>query len=224
MDGLQSAFANLKPLIGPVLIALGILTAISFAPLAILIGVILGIVLVLKKLWEITEPVRTALGNLFGAIGEGIQKAQAVFRQGVENILELLSHIPGPAGDAARGVLNSMKAADDATKAHTESMKLHAAMNTAQMAEKTIANLEKQKQGILKQIQETKDPAKRHMLEMKLQSVEQAEDMQRKVVEQAQQMAQKHGAQMKLLADKSKAESAAAKNSEIGRASCRERV
>ena len=217
MDGLQSAFANLKPLIGPVLIALGILTAISFAPLAILIGVILGIVLVLKKLWEITEPVRTALGNLFGAIGEGIQKAQAVFRQGVENILELLSHIPGPAGDAARGVLNSMKAADDATKAHTESMKLHAAMNTAQMAEKTIANLEKQKSGILKQIQETKDPAKRHMLEMKLQSVEQAEDMQRKVVEQAQQMAQKHGAQMKLLADKSKAESQAAKNSVVGR-------
>lgn len=65
-------------------------------------------------------------------------------------------------------------------------MKATALAHTQEMATKNIANLEKQRIGIIAQLSQTKDPAARHMLEMKLQAVTTSEQQQQGVVQAAQ--------------------------------------
>lgn len=67
----------------------------------------------------------------------------------------------------------------------TSAMKAQSLAHTEQMAMGNIKNLEKQRLGIIAQLQQTKDPATRHMLEMKLKTVEQSELQQKGVVQAA---------------------------------------
>lgn len=93
LDGLKKAFEDLKPAIGPILIGLGALTLIGFAPLAILIAIVAAIVLGLHKLWEVTTPVRTAIGNLMGKLGELRDNLAQRLQPALHNISEKLAEL-----------------------------------------------------------------------------------------------------------------------------------
>ena len=69
MDGLKDAFERLKPAIGPILTGLAILTAISFAPLALGIAAILGLVFVISHLGDVLGWLGNRLGDFFGTVG-----------------------------------------------------------------------------------------------------------------------------------------------------------
>lgn len=152
----------------------------------------------------------------FKDIQAGLQNLQTGIRNMVENVLELLSHIPGPVGDMARSVLDGMKIADDGVKMHTLSMQVAADQHTAAMAMKAAANTDKLRQEVLKQLQNTKDPAIRHALEMKLGFLTHQEQMEKGAAASAEKLATEHAASMKKLADDAKARAADAKLGVLG--------
>lgn len=83
------------------------------------------------------------------------------------------------------------KSADDMKRQaemKTDQMRANSLAHTQAMAMGSIKNLEKQRLGIIAQLQQTKDPAVRHMLEMKLKTVEQSELQQKGVVQKANDM------------------------------------
>ncbi|HET8905473.1 MAG TPA: hypothetical protein VFN11_00770, partial [Ktedonobacterales bacterium] len=70
MNMLKDSFERLKPAIGPILTALAVLTAISFAPLAILIAILIGLFVIITHIPDAIHNASAALGNLLGKIGE----------------------------------------------------------------------------------------------------------------------------------------------------------
>ncbi|MDE1904953.1 MAG: phage tail tape measure protein [Rhodospirillales bacterium] len=129
-------------------------------------------------------------------IGQWFDKLKIIIRSAVENILGMLSHIPGPIGAMASSVLAGMKSADDATQVHTLAMKVAADQHTAQMAQAAVMHTDRMRQGLLEQIKNTTDPAKKKVLEMRLAVVEHTEQMQREAVQHAVMLAAQHKAQM----------------------------
>lgn len=129
-------------------------------------------------------------------LGQWFDNLKQIARNAVEGILSLLSHVPGPIGAMASSVLASMKAQDDAVKAHTLSMKVAADMHTAAMAEAAVKNTDRMRRELIQQIQNTTDPAKKKALEMRLAVVDHTEKMQLDAVHHAQQLAAQHTAAM----------------------------
>lgn len=124
--------------------------------------------------------------GVFGTIGAFISG----FAQGVVGVFgHLFATLTGQVDDTKTKV--DLKMAE---------MKLSSITHTQEMAQKTVANLDKERQGILKQLENCKSESERKRLEMKLKAVTLAEEQQKAVVQKAQQEKEqtlKHIAELK---------------------------
>jgi TP901 family phage tail tape measure protein len=106
-------------------------------------------------------------------------------------LLESLSHVPGPAGDMARGVLNAFDGMKDGSAQKSAEMKTKVLDNTAKMHMEAVSHLEQMRQDLLERIKNTTDPVAKHALEMKLKTVDHMEEMHTQAAGKAEEMKKK---------------------------------
>lgn len=225
---IQRIVGYILPVLIPAFQAIGWVVKNVVGPVLNFLMSVIGFLL--GKLADLVGFIASGLGPAFAKIGQFTQQAGAFFTglgtkvsqiftgirdsvlNGVKGILQALAHIPGPIGDMARGALKSIDALQKGTSgatgkmasdtdANANAMKASMLMHTAEMHEKAAANFDRQRQDIIKQMENTRDPVKRHALEMKLAMVTHSEDMEKKAAAHAQNMARKvaaHTQEMKV--------------------------
>jgi phage-related protein len=142
----------------------------------------------------------TDILDMFKGIWDGIK----TYLQGTLQIiigmfkplLIALSNIPGPVGDMAKRVLGSFDSMDQGTKKSTTGvsvsvavMKANVLARTAEMETEAAKHLDKMRQELIAQIQNTSDPVQKHSLEMRLGVVTNMEKMHTQSAQHAQAMA-----------------------------------
>ncbi len=133
---------------------------------------------------QLKDMVLTSIRQMVTNFGLLIIRMVSSFRP----FFEMLSHVPGPVGDMAKGVLKQMDTLKNGVSDKTAQMKVLALQHTADMHNEAVAQLEQMRQKIIQQIQDTKDPVTKKMLEMKEQSVQHMENMHHDAANQALQM------------------------------------
>ncbi len=121
---------------------------------------------IVQGMWHMIEGIfQASIGSILG------------FMKGfVNSILSVFGLLPSGAG----AQMDLMKTQ---AEMKTAEMRVNTTSQTLAMAQSNIHNLELQRLGIIAQIQQTTDPAVRHMLDMKLQSALATEQMQVGVVQ-----------------------------------------
>lgn len=176
-----------------------------------------------KQAWDDLKTMLSGVWDGIKQVLDGAMRALvAGFLGGIEGMLAVLAHIPGPIGQMANGALNAIKGftegtqtqtkkAADAAVMHTTEMKVKSLAQVAEMHEKAVRELDLQRQDLIAQIKATKDPVVKAHLEMRLKSVEEAEKMHI-----AQAAAAQKGAQTLIAHAKTMKEGVTAQHKETG--------
>lgn len=236
LQPLMPLFQFLAAVVGGILVAafiafMGIIHGVIAAVATVLsdigsaiggvVQMITGIVQVVSGIFQFFRDLFTgnfgALQGDFDKIGAGILKIVGGFLQAVGSLVHaVFGGIGAFISGFVQGALNTLNTlltgADKAriqAEEKQDQMKIHAINTSLAQAQAVIMNADKQRQGILKELEQTKDPKKRHELEMKLHAITTKEEEAKRVVEEEKK--KKEGI-LKHLADLKKQEEEANKS------------
>lgn len=210
------AFVTLMGIIHGVIAALATIISDVGSAIGGVVQVITGIVQVIGGIVQLIKDLFTgnfsALGNDLKGIWQGIVNIFGGIFQTLGSIVHavfagIASFIGGfvqGIGDTIGHMLGMADTAKIQAEEKQDEMKLHSINSAMQTSEQVLKEADKQRQGILKELENTKDPKKRAELEMQLQAVTAKEDEAKKVIDQERQKKEgilKHLADLKQQAE-----------------------